>query len=201
MPEWRNWQTRRIQNPVRFTPGVGSTPTFGISSVGIHRTKKRSLPLVLRFYWMASLDEKQLRQRLIEPFMDHSVPRLTGLLKSYTMHQLFVHLVGEPFGDDSDSGLFNALWQEHMIIVPLATGAYFCPRHCATTPLILPSSSRPVGIGIGTGRFTGSPNVPSPGAPGSWRGLRTREFGRNTLNGVVVLKACESLADKQNPFS
>ena len=34
MPEWRNWQTRRIQNPVRFTPGVGSTPTFGISSVG-----------------------------------------------------------------------------------------------------------------------------------------------------------------------
>jgi hypothetical protein len=25
------WQTRRIQNPVRFTPGVGSSPTFGIA--------------------------------------------------------------------------------------------------------------------------------------------------------------------------
>ena len=28
-PEWRNWQTRWIQNPVRFTPRVGSSPTFG----------------------------------------------------------------------------------------------------------------------------------------------------------------------------
>ena len=28
-PEWRNWQTRRIQDPVRFTPRVGSSPTSG----------------------------------------------------------------------------------------------------------------------------------------------------------------------------
>ena len=28
-PKWRNWQTRRIQNPVRFTPGEGSIPSFG----------------------------------------------------------------------------------------------------------------------------------------------------------------------------
>ena len=28
-PKWRNWQTRRIQNPVRFTPGEGPTPSFG----------------------------------------------------------------------------------------------------------------------------------------------------------------------------
>ncbi len=28
-PEWRNWQTRWTQNPVRFTPRVGSTPTSG----------------------------------------------------------------------------------------------------------------------------------------------------------------------------
>jgi hypothetical protein len=28
-PEWRNWQTRGTQNPVRFTPGVGSIPTSG----------------------------------------------------------------------------------------------------------------------------------------------------------------------------
>ncbi len=26
--KWRNWQTRWTQNPVRLTPGVGSTPTF-----------------------------------------------------------------------------------------------------------------------------------------------------------------------------
>src|SRR5690606_7204954 len=28
-PEWRNWQTRRIQNPLGVTPRVGSSPTFG----------------------------------------------------------------------------------------------------------------------------------------------------------------------------
>ena len=28
-PEWRNWQTRRIQDPVRFIPRVGSSPTSG----------------------------------------------------------------------------------------------------------------------------------------------------------------------------
>ena len=28
-PKWRNWQTRRIQNPVRLTPGEGPTPSFG----------------------------------------------------------------------------------------------------------------------------------------------------------------------------
>jgi hypothetical protein len=29
VPGWRNWQTRRIQNPVRFTPRAGSTPAPG----------------------------------------------------------------------------------------------------------------------------------------------------------------------------
>ncbi len=28
MLKWRNWQTRWTQNPVRLTPGVGSSPTF-----------------------------------------------------------------------------------------------------------------------------------------------------------------------------
>ncbi len=28
-PEWRNWQTRRTQNPVGFTPREGSTPSSG----------------------------------------------------------------------------------------------------------------------------------------------------------------------------
>ncbi len=32
LPKWRNWQTRRTQNPVAFTGRVGSSPTFGIES-------------------------------------------------------------------------------------------------------------------------------------------------------------------------
>src|SRR5438876_8086753 len=31
VPEWRNWQTRGTQNPVRFTPSAGSTPASGTS--------------------------------------------------------------------------------------------------------------------------------------------------------------------------
>ena len=30
LPEWRNWQTRRIQNPVELKLLVGSIPTSGI---------------------------------------------------------------------------------------------------------------------------------------------------------------------------
>ena len=33
--KWRNWQTRWTQNPVRLTPGVGSTPTFSTLCQGI----------------------------------------------------------------------------------------------------------------------------------------------------------------------
>ncbi len=31
VPKWRNWQTRRTQNPVPFTRGAGSIPAFGTS--------------------------------------------------------------------------------------------------------------------------------------------------------------------------
>ena len=31
-PKWRNWQTRRTQNPVGRESRVGSIPTFGISN-------------------------------------------------------------------------------------------------------------------------------------------------------------------------
>ncbi len=38
MPEWRNWQTRRTQNPVRLTASVGSIPSSGTNILAfIHR--------------------------------------------------------------------------------------------------------------------------------------------------------------------
>jgi hypothetical protein len=43
-PEWRNWQTRGTQNPVRFTPGVGSIPTSGNGSSCVMRIACRFLP-------------------------------------------------------------------------------------------------------------------------------------------------------------
>ncbi len=29
-PKWRNWETRRTQNPLGIIPHEGSTPSFGI---------------------------------------------------------------------------------------------------------------------------------------------------------------------------
>ena len=37
MPEWRNWQTRRTQNPVRLTASVGSIPSSGTNFLGNRR--------------------------------------------------------------------------------------------------------------------------------------------------------------------
>ena len=34
VPEWRNWQTRGTQNPVGFTPRVGSIPSSGTIRLG-----------------------------------------------------------------------------------------------------------------------------------------------------------------------
>jgi hypothetical protein len=34
-PEWRNWQTRRTQNPLSFTGRVGSIPSSGTSWPGL----------------------------------------------------------------------------------------------------------------------------------------------------------------------
>src|SRR6185503_5891063 len=45
-PKWRNWQTRRTQNPVGLTPRVGSTPTFGTRALGLATVgrRRRALP-------------------------------------------------------------------------------------------------------------------------------------------------------------
>ncbi len=43
VPEWRNWQTRGTQNPVGFTPRVGSIPSSGTTTKAL--SAMRPLPL------------------------------------------------------------------------------------------------------------------------------------------------------------
>jgi hypothetical protein len=45
--KWRNWQTRWTQNPVRLTPGVGSTPTFSTMTKILTRGHTTLLFIVL----------------------------------------------------------------------------------------------------------------------------------------------------------
>ena len=41
VPEWRNWQTRGTQNPVGFTPRVGSIPSSGTMNKALGDTRPR----------------------------------------------------------------------------------------------------------------------------------------------------------------
>ncbi len=77
--KWRNWQTRWTQNPVRLTPGVGSTPTFSTESSQNQNEKgmksfslptiarpamKVSLSLLASFIFLSSFVLAQTKERL-----------------------------------------------------------------------------------------------------------------------------------------
>ena len=78
---------------------------------------------------VAGVGETQAKEGLEDCFVDHGDPRLTELLKGYSMQAVFYHLVGEPFCEDRDCRLFNAHWQEEMIRAQLQSGEDFCPEH------------------------------------------------------------------------
>ena len=44
VPEWRNWYTHQAQNLARFTPHVGSSPTFGTKQSLIPRFESKPSP-------------------------------------------------------------------------------------------------------------------------------------------------------------
>ncbi len=62
-------------------------------------------------------------------FIDHGDPRLTELLKGYVMQALFFHKTGDPFCSDPDCRLYNAHWQEDLILAQLDGRYEFCPTH------------------------------------------------------------------------
>ena len=98
-----------------------------ISTTGLVEAPAK--PREYYFGLMAGLDEKQLREELTGRFIDYGDPRLTELLKGYSMQAAFYHLIGEPFCDNPDCRLFNAHWQEQMIRAQLTTAGEYCPKH------------------------------------------------------------------------
>ncbi|MCK4850357.1 MAG: hypothetical protein KAT11_03345, partial [Phycisphaerae bacterium] len=98
-----------------------------ISTTGI--VEGPAKPREYYFGLMAGLDEEKVREELKGRFIDHGHPRLTEILKGYSMQAVFYHLFAEPFCEEPDCRLFNAHWQEQMIRAQLGTGAEFCRRH------------------------------------------------------------------------
>lgn len=98
-----------------------------ISTTGVVEAPAK--PQEYYFGLMADLDERQLREELAGRFVDYGDPRLTELLKGYTMQAALYHLVGQPFCDNPGCRLFNAHWQEQMIRAQLTTAGEYCPKH------------------------------------------------------------------------
>ncbi len=98
-----------------------------ISTTGI--VEGPAKPREYYFGLMAGLDEEEVREELKGRFIDHGHPRLTEILKGYTMQAVLYHLIGEPFCDDPNCRLFNAHWQEQMIRAQLTTAGEYCPKH------------------------------------------------------------------------
>ena len=87
-PKWRNWQTRRTQNPVRRKPRVGSTPTFGTRLLEFNFPPSASRPptpaLCDEWNRPIGLDVRPLQHRLLQvPWRPRNVrPPHTALLAS-----------------------------------------------------------------------------------------------------------------------
>src|SRR5205823_10086965 len=87
-PKWRNWQTRRTQNPVRRKPRVLSPPTFGTRLLEYNFPPSASRPptpaLCDEWNRPIGLDVRPLQHRLLQvPWRPRNVrPPHTALLAS-----------------------------------------------------------------------------------------------------------------------
>ncbi len=88
------------------------------------------------------LDFLRLKEEFKGRFIDYDDPRLTEVMKGYTMQALFFHLIGDPFCEDKNCRLYNAHWQEEVIQAQLKKDYEFCKRH----KRILTQIKRGVGV-------------------------------------------------------
>ena len=64
-------------------------------------------------------------------FVDHDDERLTEAIKGAVMQAIVYLATGEAFCDDPSCRLYNAHWQEELIVAQLGEGPEFCGRHAA----------------------------------------------------------------------
>lgn len=75
-----------------------------------------------------SIPNEKLKSKFNEKIIDYNDPRLTEIMKGYTMQAIFNYITGEPFCSDENCRLYNAHRQEEMINAQLE-GDDFCEKH------------------------------------------------------------------------
>lgn len=73
---------------------------------------------------------EQLKERFRGRFIDYDDERLTEVMKGYVMQALFYHLTASPFCEVKTCRLYNAHWQEEVILAQLGPKeSEFCDFH------------------------------------------------------------------------
>jgi hypothetical protein len=74
------------------------------------------------------IGDAESKELFREKFIDYDDPRLTEVLKGYTMQGIFYFLTSEPFCGESCCRLFNSHWQDEIIRAQLEEPE-FCVNH------------------------------------------------------------------------
>jgi len=111
------------------------TSVYGIPSI-VSTTGLVEAPAKPREYYLLKQQYKNLGRDLAElkdkfkgNFIDYGDKRLTEVAQGYAMQAVFYSLTGEPFCQDKGCRLYNAHWQDELILAQLESSYEFCPRH------------------------------------------------------------------------
>lgn len=74
-------------------------------------------------------DREALKKEFSGRFLDYDDPRLTEVLKGYILQALFFYLYGDPFCPDPNCRLYNAHFQEGVLLAQLYSSYEFCSDH------------------------------------------------------------------------
>lgn len=74
------------------------------------------------------LKEEELKHKFRNKFIDYHDARLTEVLEGYIAQAIFFALKGKPFCENKGCRLFNAHWQEDLIMAQIKSGR-FCKFH------------------------------------------------------------------------
>lgn len=86
----------------------------------------------LRQHYLAlgAIAYEELKERFRGRFIDYDDERLTEVMKGYVMQALFYHLTSNPFCEIKTCRLYNAHWQEEVILAQLGPKeSEFCETH------------------------------------------------------------------------
>ena len=112
-----------------------------ISTTGLIEApaKPREYYLLKQQYEKLGRDLTELKEKFKGRFIDYEDKRLTEVAKGFAMQAIFYTLTGDPFCQDKGCRLYNAHWQEELILAQLESGYEFCPRHAELLRKIQPN--------------------------------------------------------------